>query len=157
MLDSPIKKELKRVELRSDMPFFIITPDYDRQARRRIIMTYITEDEEKDLDAGNTISIQRGDVMFTIQPNEVECYGVIDFNKDSDDMDVIADFHWFTTLGMAGVWVPSRYSYKKHCAYSDLPVPRIYDTFKPEVVAQYAHGCIGKPERCIIFKHFWIR
>lgn len=149
------KKELKRINLRSDMPFYIITPNPDRQLKRRVVITYITEEEESLLDSNKTITIERGGVVFTINKDNVEYYGNIDFNRDSDDMYTIADAHWFSTLGMAGVWLPSRYSYRRHCAYSDLSVPRMYDTFKPELVAQYGHGCIGKPERCVIFKHLW--
>ena len=156
MLDLPINKELKKIVLRSDMPFYIMTPDYDREKRRRFIIAPLTEQQEEDLDNNKVINLIRGDVIFTIGPNDVEYYGIIDFSDDSADMDVLATAHWFNTSDIIGTWIPSNYNYEEHIALSDLAIPRIYDTCKPEIIAQYGHGCIGKPERCIIFKYRWL-
>ena len=157
MLELHTKKELKKIFLRSNMPFFILSLDYEKSAKRRVIMTYITEEEELALDNNNTININRGGKSFTIAPTDIEAYGVIDFKNNSNDMDTIMDFNWFNKETNAGFWLPSRYNYEEHCAYSDISVPRMYDTYKPELAAQYAHGCLGKPERCVIFKYYWPR
>lgn len=115
-------------------------------------MTSITKEEEEQLDNNESIHIKRGGFEFNIEPNDVFCYGHIDFHDNSADMDVISGFKWLNHLVFRGVIVPANYDYEKHCAYSDIKTYRYYDTMKPEVVAQYAHGCIGKPERTIIFK-----
>lgn len=139
------------------MPFYVLTPDYNREARRRIVITSITEEEELALDSGQEITIIRGDVPFIVNPKIVEYYGIIDFNDDSDDMNVIATTsNWFNNVTTCGMWLPSNYNFKEHCALSDLDIPRVYDTYKPEVVAQYGYACIGKPERCAIFKKWWL-
>lgn len=153
MLNLDTNQKLKRVSLPSNMPFFIMTPNYNREHKKRYVITSIDEKDEISLDNKLTISINRGGYTFVINPNSVEAYGEIDFRSSSPDMDIIADFRFFTILDSVGTWLPSRYDYEEHCAYSDLNIPRIYDTFKPEVIAQYGHGCIGKPKRCVIFKH----
>lgn len=146
---------MKTLFLSENLEYRIITSHIDKINKYSIIISSITEEEELDLDNNKAITIKRGNKTFNIQPNNIECYGVIDFHNSSDDMDIIADFNWLNHLTFGGVVVPSNYDYERHCVQTPLNIPLVYDTFRPEVVAQYAHGLIGKPERSIIFKHNW--
>jgi hypothetical protein len=142
--------------MRTGLEIFTITSHItDNKKGMSVVMTSITAEEEIELDKGNDICIKRGGMKITIPVRNVYCYGVIDFHTDSSDMNIIADFDWLDHLKFSGIIVPSNYDYDKHCAYSDLNVARQYDTFYPEVVAQYGHGVIGKPERTVIFRHNW--
>ena len=48
----------------------------------------------------------------------------------------------------------SNYDYDKHVAYSDNRKSCKYtETWSSGVVAKYAHGCLGKPKRIIIFNN----
>ena len=137
-----------------DFPYCTIVSRIDKTKRKSIIITSITQDEENELDKNHSITIIRGKKKFNINPNDIECYGIIDFHSGSEDMDTIADFNWLDHLSFCGIWVPANYDYEEHCAYSTIKVPKWYDTTRPEIVAQYCHGIIGKPERCVIFKSY---
>ena len=137
------------------LEIYTISSHIEGKKGTTVVMTSITEDEEKELDKGNTICVLRGGFKVTINPDDIYCYGIIDFHDDSEDMDIMADFDWLSHLRFGGVYVPANYDYDKHCAYSDINVARRYDTFRPEIVAQYVHGIIGKPERTVIFRHTW--
>lgn len=137
------------------MTYRTIVSRIDKINNYSIIIAGISEVEELDLDKNKAITIERGNKSFTIQPNNVECYGVIDFHNSSDDTDIISDFNWLSHLTFAGITVPSNYNYENNSISTPINIPLVYDTFRPEVVAQYCHGLIGKPERCVIFKHYW--
>ena len=115
-------------------------------------MTYLTEQEEKLLDEGKTIIISRKNTDFTIRPIDLVAYGKIDYSDDSEDLDTISQFNWFRNDNkMCGFVMPSEYDYKTHSVTSDIKGGRKFDTTQCDIVAQYIHGCIGKPERTIIF------
>lgn len=114
-------------------------------------MISITEEDEKNLDKGSLHAI-RGDKEFFILSNNVICYGEIDFSNYSEDLDVISNMDWLDHLTLRGVIVPSDYNYEEHCCYPPGKYIRYYDTTNPAIVTKYAHACLGKPERCCIFK-----
>jgi len=117
------------------------------------IMTYITEDEERALDNKESIEIDRGSRHFTINPHDVYCYGEIDFHNGSEDYKELAKLKFLSHLCFCGVWLEANYDYDKHCCYSPINRKQWYDTTRPEVLAQYTHGILGKPKRTIIFNH----
>lgn len=117
-----------------------------------VVMSFITEKEEKLIDEGHSIRIKRGNISFIIKPEDIYCYGIIDLHHGSEDMDVISTFNWLDHLNMLGVCVPANYNYNTHTCVSDIKKVQWYDTTKCDVLAQYAHGFIGKPERTIIFR-----
>lgn len=137
------------------LDYYVIVSHIDKFITKSIIITSITEEEEQELDLGHDITLVRSKETFNVKCGNVECYGIIDFNNNSDDFNAISNFNWLEFKDFCGVMIPANYDYEKHCAYSDLKFYRRIDTFKPELVAQYAHGVIGKPERCVIFKHYW--
>ena len=116
-------------------------------------MTYITEEEENKLDNSENIVIDRGDISFDIKPNNVYCYGSVDFSTDSSDYNIIDDFDFLKHLTDTGVKIPSDYNYKEHACYSPLSRCRWTETWSPAELAQIAYSYIGKPERIVLFKH----
>lgn len=116
-------------------------------------MTSITEKEEKLLDANKTIQITRGNREFIIEPTNIICYGEIDYSNSSEDLDFIAQLDWYKTNSFCGFIMPSEYNYEDHTVTADIKGGRRFDTTQCDLVAQYAHGCIGKPKRTVIFKN----
>lgn len=121
---------------------------------REVVMTFISEEEEKLIDnlKENHIVIRRGKRIFKVYPNNIYCYGEVDFKND-DDIKQINSFN-FITRDFQGYIIPSNYDYDKHIAYSDNRKSYKYtETWNSGIVAKYAHGCLGKPKRIIIFNN----
>lgn len=133
--------------------FYTMVSRFDSGVAIRTIMTYITPEEEQALDDKKTITIDRGSRRFEISPKDVYCYGHIDFRSGSDDYKQLAKMKFLNHLSFCGIWIEANYDYKKHCCYSPIRRKQWYDTTRPEVLAQYTHGVLGKPKLCIIFNH----
>ena len=149
--DLNTKQHIIKLPVREDYYSLVSKKTVSKQ-NESVVMTYITEAEEKAIDKGKTITLKRGNLKFTIQPSNIYCYGEIDFNNDSEDMDVISTFNWLDHLITRGVCVPSNYDYNKHECISINKRPMWYDTTKCELYAKYVHACLGKPKRCLIFR-----
>lgn len=132
--------------------YFSIISRTSKGRNDSVIMTYLTEKEEHDLDEHIPIEIERGGVKFNIEPDSVLYYGEIDFDSD-EDLNLISHANWFNNVLLLGYCLPANYDYDKHCCYSPKKVPLWYDTVRPDFVAQYLHGCLGKPKRSLIFNH----
>jgi len=118
-----------------------------------IYMTHINEEEEAIIDSGDILFITRDGIGFSIIPRNIYCYGEVNFDDHSSDLDTIDGFNWFSGMIDKGVVIPSNYDYETHSALSDLKKPRWTETFSPAVAAQITHGMLGKPKRIIIFKY----
>ena len=115
-----------------------------------IIMTSLTEDEEKAIDDKKVIRLVRGKYEYTLDPNCVYCYGDVNFGKNSSDMNTIAKFDFSYDRGL---FVPANYNYETHTAMSDIDKYKMYDTTDIATIVRYAHGCLNKPKKVIIFKN----
>lgn len=124
----------------------------NKRDRSSVIISHITLDEEKKLDSGDHIIIKRGDLSFVISPDDLYCYGEIDFTDESEDLDTIDGFDWFNHLTFSGYHTPNDYDYESHTCISPLPFYRTRETFHPADAVQYLHGFLGKPKRTIIFR-----
>lgn len=118
-----------------------------------IVMTSITEEEEKVLDKGGIINIERGNCKFIIKPSDIQAYGEIDFSDDSDDLSYFVNANWFNHIIWAGFSIPSNYDYETHTSSNKENHMTYFDTKRPEIVVQYVHGVLNKPRRTLIFKH----
>ena len=116
------------------------------------IMTGISELECEKLKALNNLSIVRGNCTFHINPDDVVCYGNIDFHEGSEDCEQLDTFNWLDDLGVKGVSIPSRYNYDKHECTSPNKSYLCTETFKNSTLCRYLHGCLGKPEYTLIFR-----
>ena len=115
-------------------------------------MTYITEEEEQQLDEGKQLILNRGNTSFQVHSNNIYCYGEVDFHEGSDDCKQIATFNFLDYLGWKGIVLPSDYHYDTHECHSPLKIYRWYETWRPDVLARYAHGCLNKPKRIVLFR-----
>lgn len=118
----------------------------------RIYLTSIDDTEELKLDRHKEITITRNDKKFTISPEQVYCYGNVDFHKGSRDFTELSHFHLFPNLFYGGKIVYSNYNYENHTCESPNNYPLVYDTFNPAILLQYAHGYLRKPEKVVLFK-----
>ena len=116
-----------------------------------VIMTHITQEEEELLDAKKEIIINRGDRTFVLDQSNLYCYGSIEFNNNSKDLDTIEQFPFLDYLGPVGIRIPSDYDYNTHTCRSPINSYRTTETWNPVDVCQYAHGYLGKPEKVAIF------
>ena len=116
-------------------------------------MTYITEEEEQKLDDGKELILKRGNVSFQIHGNNIYCYGEVDFHEGSDDCKQIATFNFLNYLHEKGICIPSDYDYEHHVCNSPINKYRWTETWNPDDLARYAHGCLNKPNRIILFKN----
>ena len=123
-----------------------------QRKQHQIIMTPISEKEEEALDSGKSFVVKRDCHEFFITPNDVICYGEIDFHEGSEDYETIDEFTWLWSLGMHGKDIPARYNYDEHVCISDRPMYKTYDTMSCAKYCQWKHGLLGKPKRTLIFK-----
>lgn len=132
----------------------ILTYDNRNKVKREItVMTYISEEEESHIDKGETLLLTRGDRHLTVEVRRVYCYGEVDFSTGSDDFNQIDTFSFLDYLtGFTGLPIYANYDYKTHTCR--IPEHKLYwaETWSPAIVAQYAHGCLGKPQRIVLFK-----
>lgn len=138
------------------MPIFqdyhILVSRTDVNHKEQVIMTYITEEEEQKLDESKELVIERSNIIFKVHHNNIYCYGEVNFKEGSDDCKQIATFNFLDYLGWKGVMIPSDYHYDTHECHSPLTSYRWYETWQPDVLARYAHGCLNKPERIVLFR-----
>lgn len=145
-----------RVEV--NKPFQVITSHTEGGKTKEIIITYLTEAEEKLIDNGEIVKLKRGSLTFEVRNSDevgksnIYTYGVIDFTRGSKDYEMLKNEMWFNHLTHRGVNILANYDYNENIAVSDIPGGRWYDTVRVEVITQFKHGQLGKPKRCIIFK-----
>lgn len=133
--------------------YYAIKVPSDKGRDKVIIITSLTEEEDKALDKGETIIIERGKHKFLVEHKNIYCYGEIDFTNGSEDMEIISDFNWYGNSGADyGFHIPANYDYEAHRCYSPSRKPMFYDTFSVDRITQYCHAFIGKPKMTIIFK-----
>lgn len=117
-----------------------------------IIMTNITEDEYNTIKKGQKLIIARDFKEYTIEPDDIYCFGVIDFTEGSADCVELDSFKWLDNLDFQGKCIPSRYNYKTHECVSPIKKYLYTETFRNSTLCRYLHGCISKPNLTLIFR-----
>ena len=135
-----------------DPTYKVISTRKNAVIKELFIMTGISEFECNELKSLNDLDIVRGDFKFHITPDDVVCYGDIDFHEGSEDCDQLDTFNWLDDLGIKGVSIPSRYNYDKHECISPNKSYLWTETFRNSTICRYLHGCLGKPEYTLIFR-----
>lgn len=137
-----------------------ITPEYRLLCKQGeginaslVFMTYISKEEEDLIDNlnNNTLILERGQKTFDIKINQIFCYGEVNFN-DINDLNTIENFNFLSHLGAVGIHIYHNYDYNTHTCSSSRKSPFWTETWSPSEVARFAHGCLGKPERIVLFK-----
>ena len=135
-----------------DPTYKVISARKAGNVKELFIMTGINELECKKLKALNDLNIVRGDSKFHITPDDILCYGDIDFHEGSEDCDQLDTFNWLDNLGVKGISIPSRYNYDKHECTSNNKFCIWTETFRNSTLCRYLHGCLGKPQYTLIFR-----
>ena len=147
------KENLQVISMPIDETFFtIITKGKNTLHKEQIIITGITEKEYYKIKENKEIEIIRGNHKFIISPDNVFCFGEIDFHENSEDCKILDTFNWFSELGIQGIPVPSRYNYDKHECVSPNKCYMWTETFIISVFCRYLHGRLNKPHYTLIFK-----
>ena len=132
--------------------YHIINHRRDTVSPETVYMTWISDEEELKIDKQQTIKLERGKRIFVIQPRQIFCYGIIDFDNDSEDMEELDNMSFFDHLIQHGQRIPSNYDYKTHTCTSPKKFPMLTETWSCADYAKYAHGCLDKPKSVVIFK-----
>ena len=130
---------------------FIVRPS--ENAGVQVAMLGITEEQEKQLDNGETLVIETDRGTFNVNPDLCYAYGEFDLSPNSDDIIKMYEAKWFSSFEVRHS-VISNYNYENHCGTSDIRVGRWYNTSNLKDYLPYLHACIGKPKRVAIFKEY---
>lgn len=137
-----------------DCPFVFIVRSCDPDnGNIRVVMLEIDEAQEKELDAGKSLSIEKGGLSFVINPENCLAYGEFDLSPNSKDIEDFDNADWFSRLYVRQ-YVPSVYDYETHTVTSDLRRGRWFDTSNLKTYLPYLYACINKPKRICIFKEY---
>jgi len=117
----------------------------------------ITAEQEVQLDKGVNIVVSLETTKFSITPSDIYCYGEIDLSNGSDDYDIFSSFDFLDYMHGKGISIYSNYNYKNHTCTSDIKEARYSETFRPEILSQWAHGFLGKPKRIVLFRYVRMR
>lgn len=135
-----------------DPTYKVISVHNNYNVKELFIMTGINELEYKKLNNLNDLHIVRGNFKFNITPDNVLCFGDIDFHEGSEDCKKLDMFNWLEHLGVKGVSIPSGYNYDKHECTSPINKYLTTETFRNSTLCRYLHGCLGKPKFTLIFR-----
>ena len=130
----------------------VISAHNNPGCKELFIITGINELEYKKLKNLSDLHIIRGNCKFNISPDDVLCFGDIDFHEGSEDCDQLDTFNWLDNLGTKGISVPNRYDYDKHECTSPNKFYLRTETFRNSTLCRYLHGCLGKPKYTLIFR-----
>ena len=152
MLKSSTEGMVYTIPMPVDPTYKVISVHHNPNANELFIITGISELEHKKLKNLNDLHIIRGNCEFHITPDDVLCYGDIDFHEGSDDCKELDTFNWLEHLVGKGIGIPSRYNYDKHECTSPINKYLITETFRNSTLCRYLHGCLGKPKFTLIFR-----
>ena len=152
MLKSSTEGMVYTIPMPVDPTYKVISVHHNPAANELFIITGISDLEHKKLKNLNDLHIIRGNCEFHITPDDVLCYGDIDFHESSNDCKELDTFNWLEHLGAKGVGIPSRYNYNKHECTSPINKYLITETFRNSTLCRYLHGCLGKPKYTLIFR-----
>lgn len=142
------------VNCRRDLPYvFIVRPNDTLDNNLRVMMMEITEEDEKELDCGRSLSLVRGKLQFIIHPDLCYAYGPIDLSPTSKDLDYIDNANWFNSFEIRQ-FLLSDYDYETHSVVSDVPTGRWYSSSNVKSYLPYLYACLNKPKRIAIFKEY---
>lgn len=119
----------------------------------QVVMLPITKEQEEQLDNGESLLIETDRGTFNVNPDLCYAYGKFDLSPNSNDILTMYKANWFSSLEIKHSII-SDYDYEQHCGISDRRGGRWYNTSNLKDYLPYLHGCLGKPERIVIFKEY---
>lgn len=131
----------------------LVRPGIERNGNARVVMIEISDEEEEQLDSGETLTLNRGGVLFVINPNLCYAYGEFDLSPNSETIKTFDNCNWFEYYTVKHIMF-SKYNYQNHTITSDIKRGRWYDTSNLSTYLPYLYACLNKPKRVAIFKEF---
>lgn len=116
-----------------------------------IRMTYLTVEEEEEIDKNNNIVLTREEKQYHIDKNNIKGYGDIDLSNDSEDHNILKAQHWIDVSRFPGVIIPV-YDYNTGLMKTRNEIVQRTETWNCFDLVKYGHCCLGKPNKIIIFK-----
>ena len=154
MLDNENKVKTYTTNCLRDCPFvFLARPNDPGNGNIRVVMIEISEEEERQLDSGKSLLLQRGELSFNVDPNLCLGYGELDLSPNSDDCIKIDKGDWDRRLYIRH-FMPSKYDYETHTVTSTIKGGGWYDTSRALTYLPYLYACMNKPKRVCIFKEY---
>uniref|UniRef100_A0AAU8MIE7 Uncharacterized protein n=1 Tax=Geladintestivirus 3 TaxID=3233135 RepID=A0AAU8MIE7_9CAUD len=141
----PISKDYQTIICHTEQ---LRSGNKNSKSQVRILMTWITDEEEALLDKGRAISIERGGIRFDLDSDNVFSYGQVDLHDGSDDYNALNELIPFRDI----VHLPAYYDYNTHTCKTKVNSYQTYETDNIGAMAQYAHGKLDKPNKVVIFK-----
>ena len=151
-MKSSTEEMVHTIQMPIDPTYKIISVHNNPVTKELFIITGISELEHKKLKNLSDLHIVRGNCRFDITPDDVLCFGDIDFYEGSDDCKELDTFNWLEHLVAKGIGIPSRYNYDRHECKSPINKYLITETFRNSTLCRYLHGCLGKPQYTLIFR-----
>lgn len=137
-----------------DCPFiFIARPTDPRNGNIRLVMIEISEEEEILLNKQIGLSLNRGGLLFNINPDNCLCYGECDLSPNSKDLEDLCSGHWYKRLNIRH-FMPANYDYATHTGHSDNKTGQWFDSEIPRTYLPYLYACLNKPKRICIFTEY---
>lgn len=134
----------------------VVYSNFDRYAGiTAVLLTYLTEEEEQELEEKQVITITRKNKEYTIYNRSIYCFGDVDFSNNSDDYCDIAELNILSNLTFSGIRIPANYDYGNNSVTSNTNYVKWYDTVYIEDIIQYCHGLLGKPKKVLLFKYVY--
>lgn len=132
--------------------FHILNNNRSNRTNKQTIMIAISEDEETTIDniGDSNINFTRGNRIFSVTMKDIYCYGEVDFN-DEDILNKINSFKFLNHLDAKGVNIPAGYNYNTNTCDSTSRRLKWSETWSPAELAKFAHGCLNKPKRILLF------
>ncbi len=138
----------------SDFPCMFISRPYDgNNGINKIILTYLTDEEEARLEAQEDITITRGDLEFTIRTSLLYAYGNLDLTPKSELLKQMHDAPWLNRVYVRH-FMPSNYNFETHTSVANSKLGNWFDTDNPATFMPFLWNCIGRPEKVVIFKDY---
>lgn len=140
------------IQLPIDKTYKVINWRNNPTSKELYIITGISISEYNRLKNDDEIYITRGNAEFNITPDDIYCFGEIDFNESSEDSAELDTFNWLDNLFLRGICIPARYNYKEHNCLSPNKSYQYTETFRNSTLCRYIHGWLGKPQFTLIFR-----
>lgn len=123
----------------------------DGKAKKVFYISEINDSIENEIENKKSefITITIKNKSVNIPKNHICFYGEMDFTTGSEDYETIKEYDDLFS-GNPSI-IPANYNYIEHSCNFDYNF-KVWETFRPELIVQYFHGRLGKPNKCMIFK-----
>ena len=136
---------------------FITRPNDGNNGLSKIVMTSISESEEKELLEKECIYIKRGKFEFKVLLSLTYLLGDCDLSPESETLNILEKSNWLNKLYVQH-FIPSNYDFNNHLALSN-EFDRMhrwtdYDTCNPKIFVPFLWNTINRPTKVVIFKDY---